>query len=79
MYLRITGFFPEPDDDDSLQYKRVIQKDLEPSVFEVMGWSSLEDGLGGQSELTSEQVKRMAEVLGEPAIERLSLFIGSHS
>lgn len=79
MYLRITGFFPEPDDDDSLQYKRVIQKELEPSVFEVMNWSSLEDGLGGQSELTPEQVKRMAEVLGEPSIERLSLYIGSYS
>ena len=79
MYLRITGFFPEPDDDDSLQYKRIIQKDLEPSVLKVMGWSSLDDGLGGQSELAPEQVTRMAAVLGEPAIERLSLFIGSYS
>lgn len=79
MFLRITGFFPEPNEDDSLQYKRVIQKGLEPSVFEIMGWSSLEDGLGGESELTSEQVRRMAEILGEPTIERLSLFIGIRS
>ena len=79
MYIRITGFFPELDEDDSLQYKQVIQKDLEPSVLGIMGWSSLEDGLGGESELTAEQAELIAGVLGESAIEGLTLFIGSHS
>lgn len=78
MYLRITGFFPESDDDDSLQYKQAISKDLELSILKIMGWSSLEDGLGGESELTPEQTKRVAEVLGEPVIEKLALFIGVH-
>lgn len=77
MYLQITGFFPEPNEDDSLQYKKVVQKELEPSVLEIMGWSSLE-GLVGESELTPNQARLIARLLGEPAIEGLALFIGCH-
>lgn len=79
MYLRLTGFFPEPDEDDSLQYKRHISKDQEPSVLEIMSWSSLEDGLGGESELNAEQAKRIGGVVGESAVEGLTLFIGTHT
>ncbi|WMI97662.1 pyocin S6 family toxin immunity protein [Pseudomonas chlororaphis subsp. aurantiaca] len=78
MYLRITGFFPEPNEDDSLQYKKVVQKELEPSVLEIMGWSSLDEGLVGEWELTPNQARLVARLLEEPAIEGLALFIGCH-
>ncbi|BAV75893.1 hypothetical protein PCAU_3684 [Pseudomonas chlororaphis subsp. aurantiaca] len=78
MYLRITGFFPEPNEDDSLQYKKGVQKELEPSVLEIMGWSSLDEGFVGESELTRNQARLVALLLEEPAIEGLTLFIGCH-
>jgi hypothetical protein len=76
MHLRISGFFPEPNEDDSLQFKRIIQEDLVPDVIKIMGWSDVSDAAGGESELTPEQSARLIELLNEPAIEDLTLFIG---
>jgi hypothetical protein len=39
-YLCISGFFPEPNPDNSLQYEKDIPPNLEPLVLSVMGWAS---------------------------------------
>jgi hypothetical protein len=76
MHLRISGFFPEPNEDDSLQFKRIIQDDLIPDVITIMGWSDASDAAGGESELTPEQSAKLIELINEPSINGLTLFIG---
>ncbi|MGV8902069.1 MAG: pyocin S6 family toxin immunity protein [Pseudomonas sp.] len=75
MHLRITGFFPEPNEDDSMQFKQVLQQGQEPDVLAIMGWASVDAAAGGESELTPEQTKKISELLNEPSITGLTLFI----
>lgn len=77
MYLRVTGFLP--DSDDSLQYRKVVEKHLESDILVIVGWSSLEDGLRYEVELSKEQARLVSEILHEPKIERLMLFVGVHT
>jgi hypothetical protein len=76
MHLRISGFFPEPNENDSLQFKRIIQDDLIPDVITIMGWSDAGDAAGGESELTPEQAAKLMDLINEPSINGLTLFIG---
>lgn len=76
MYLQITGFLPEPDSDDSLKLKRALWGDLEADALEIMGWKSLENAGGWETEITSDQAIVFAKLLGEPPLVDLTLFIG---
>jgi hypothetical protein len=76
MYLLITGFFPEPNEDDSLQFKQAIQSGQESDVIKIMGWDNLDDAAGGESELTREQARKLMSLLGEPGKDGLIFFIG---
>lgn len=79
MYLRVTGFLAESNEDDSLQYRRIVERHLESSILSIVGWSSLEDGLKYEVELSREQALLVSEVLGEQKIENLMLFVGVHT
>ena len=76
MELRLTGFLPEPTDDDLVKYKFLFKDSLERSALEIMGWNTLEEASGGEEELTLEQAKLFAKLLGEPQIVGFTLFIG---
>ena len=76
MYLQITGFLPEPDPDDSLKFKRALGGDLEADALGIMDWKALEEAGGWETEVTPDQAKLFAKLLGEPQIVELTLFIG---
>ena len=76
MYLQMTGFLPEPDPDDSLKFKQALGGDLEADALEIMGWKSLEDAGGWETEVSPDQAILFAKLLGQPQLVKLTLFIG---
>lgn len=76
MYLQLTGFLPEPNEDDSLKFKHALHGDVEVKSLEIMGWKTLEHAGGWESEITADQAIRFAELLDEPQLVGLVLFIG---
>ena len=76
MYLQITGFLPEPDPDDSLKFKRALEGDLEAEALGIMGWKTLEEAGGWETEVTPDQAILFAKLLGELQLVDLTLFIG---
>lgn len=76
MYLQMTGFLPEPDPDDSLKFKQALGGDLEADALEIMGWKSLEDAGGWETEVSPDQAILFAKLLGQPQLVDLTLFIG---
>ncbi|MCU1726607.1 pyocin S6 family toxin immunity protein [Pseudomonas sp. 7P_10.2_Bac1] len=76
MKLRLTGFLPVPTDDDRVKFKFFINESLESSALTLMGWTHLDDALGGEQELTPVQAAAFAGLLEEPQIIDLTLFIG---
>lgn len=76
MKLRLTGFLPEPTDDDRVKFKFFIDESLQNSALDIMRWTHLEEALGGEQELTPDQAALFAKLLEEPKIVDLTLFIG---
>ena len=76
MYFQMTGFLPEPDPDDSLKFKQALGGDLEADALEIMGWKSLEDAGGWETEVSPDQAILFAKLLGQPQLVELTLFIG---
>lgn len=76
MYLQMTGFLPEPDPDDSLKFKQALGGDLEADALEIMGWKSLEDAGGWETEVSPDQAILFVKLLGQPQLVDLTLFIG---
>ncbi|WP_416333491.1 pyocin S6 family toxin immunity protein [Pseudomonas helleri] len=72
----MTGFLPEPDPDDSLKFKQALGGDLEADALEIMGWKSLEDAGGWETEVSPDQAILFAKLLGQPQLVKLTLFIG---
>jgi hypothetical protein len=64
-FLFLTGFFPEPNPDSSLQFEKDIPPHLEPLVLSVMGWASQKDVPGGDHDLTTAQASEIFSILGE--------------
>jgi hypothetical protein len=75
-FLLLTGFFPEPNPDSSLQYEKDIPPDLEALVLSVMGWASQKDVPAGDHELTAAQASKIFSILGEPLRPDLIYGIG---
>ena len=76
MYFQMTGFLPEPDPDDSLKFNQALGGDLEAAALEIMGWKSLEDAGGWETEVSPDQAILFAKLLGQPQLVELTLFIG---
>jgi len=64
-FLFLTGFFPEPNPDSSLQFEKDIPPHLEPLVLSVMGWASQKDVPAGDHDLTTAQASEIFSILGE--------------
>jgi hypothetical protein len=75
-YLCISGFFPEPNPDDSIKYKKAVQQEAQIPVLTAMGWASLTDVPGGEHELTAIQAAAVLESLGDPLNNELVYCIG---
>lgn len=75
-FIMISGFYPEPNPDDSLQYKRTVSQELENAVLTVMSWSSQRDVPEGVTDLTRDQAMAVMAILGDPIKDDLMYCIG---
>jgi hypothetical protein len=76
IFIALTGFFPEPNPDNSLQYQKNVPQTLETAVLNVMGWSSLRDVPMGEHELTANQAKKIMELVSTPFRDDLMYCMG---
>jgi hypothetical protein len=75
-YLSISGFFPEPNPDDSIKYKKAVPQAVQIPVLTAMGWASLTDVPEGEHDLTESQTAAVLELLSEPLNSELVYCIG---
>lgn len=75
-FLSISGFYPEPNPDNSLYYEKDVPKELENAVLAAMGWASLADVPPGETDLTQDQASAIMEVLGDHINDELMYSIG---
>lgn len=64
--ILISGFYPDPNPDNSILYEKVVPQELQPAVLAAMGWNSLGDVPMGENDLTPDQSKSVLMVLGDP-------------
>ncbi|MHC8333000.1 pyocin S6 family toxin immunity protein [Pseudomonas sp. LB3P25] len=76
MFLWISGFLKDSDEDDSLKYDLTVRPEFEVAVMDVLGWKNLDESADGEWLLTSEQVQQVAIALNEQLPTELDLFIG---
>ncbi|VVQ33984.1 hypothetical protein PS943_03593 [Pseudomonas fluorescens] len=76
MFLWISGFLKDSDEDDSLKYDLTVRPEFEVAVMDVLGWKSLDESADGEWLLTGEQVQQVAIALNEQLPTELDLFIG---
>lgn len=74
--IALTGFFPEPNPDNSLQYQKTVPQALELDVLKIMGWSSLKDVPMGEHELTETQARAAMRIIDSPFRNDLMYCIG---
>ncbi|VVP89618.1 pyocin S6 family toxin immunity protein [Pseudomonas fluorescens] len=75
-FIVISGFYPEPNPDNSLQYERTVPQDLELAVLTSMGWATLLDVPMGEIDLTQDQTVAVMAVLGDAIKEDLMYCLG---
>lgn len=76
IFIAISGFFSEPNPDDSLQYEKDVPQALEVAVLGVMGWSILWDIPMGEHELSPAQARTIMELVGNPFRDNLVYYMG---
>jgi DNA-directed RNA polymerase sigma subunit (sigma70/sigma32) len=76
MYLYISGFLPDDDEDDSLKYKIKIQHQFEQQIMDLLGWESLAKEADGELQLTVDQVREIRSITNEDIPVDLDVFIG---
>lgn len=75
-FILITGFYPEPNPDNSLQFRKDVSQAFEQTVLAAMGWTTKADVPLGDTDLTQEQAAKVLPALGEPIKEGLVYSIG---
>lgn len=76
IFLSISGFYSDSWD-DSLQYEGDITQELEPRVLAAMGWASMQHVPPGEHILTTDQVKAVMKILGDPVRNDLVYYVGA--
>ena len=76
IFISITGFYPEPNPDNSLQYEKDVPQALETAVLKVMGWSTLWDVPMGEHTLSPDQANMIMDLVGDPFSENLMYYMG---
>jgi hypothetical protein len=78
-FIVISGFYPDTNPDNSLQYERTVPQGLELEILTAMGWESLADVPMGESDLTQDQTVAIMAVLGDPIKDDLIYCLGLYS
>lgn len=76
IFIALSGFFPEPDTDNSLQYEKDVPQALEGAVLKAMGWSTLWDIPEGEHELSHIQAVAIVKTVGGSFRHDLVYYLG---
>ncbi|MFJ2288310.1 pyocin S6 family toxin immunity protein [Pseudomonas iridis] len=76
IFLALSGFFPESNPHDSLQYDKDVPQTSEQAVLDVMGWKSLKDVPMGEHDLTQTQAREIMQIVKTPFRDDLIYCIG---
>lgn len=76
MVIIVSGFYPEPDPDNSLHYERTVPQELEKQVIAAMDWAELKDVPPGETDLTQDQAGVVIKALGDVVRDDLVYSIG---
>ncbi|KAF2393207.1 pyocin S6 family toxin immunity protein [Pseudomonas frederiksbergensis] len=76
IFIALSGFFPEPDTDNSLQYEKDVPQVLEGTVLEAMGWSTLWDIPEGEHELSPTQAVAIMQIVDSSFRTDLVYYLG---
>ena len=76
MYLCISGFLPHEPEDDLIKFELDIDHSFNDQIVQAFGHKSINGMAEGEWQLTSEQVARISEILGQNLPTDLKLFIG---
>ncbi|WP_259697924.1 pyocin S6 family toxin immunity protein [Pseudomonas frederiksbergensis] len=76
IFIALSGFFSEPNTDDSLQYEKDVPQALEGAVLKAMGWSALWDIPEGEHELSHTQAVAIMEIVGSSFRNDLVYYLG---
>ena len=74
--ILVSGFYPEPNLDNSLHYKKIVPQALVQAVLSEMGWITLADVPMGENDLTQDQAIAVMAVLGDAINRDLMYYIG---
>jgi hypothetical protein len=76
MYLSISGFLPDEEEDDSLQFDLDLDESFSGQIVQLLGHGSLNAMAEGEWLLTNEQVTEISKIIDVPLPTNLELFIG---
>lgn len=76
MFLEITGFLKDDNEDDSIKFELDVHPQFEQAVMDVLGWESLKAEAEGDLPLTTVQIKKIAATINEHIPTDLDMFIG---
>ncbi|MBC3364634.1 pyocin S6 family toxin immunity protein [Pseudomonas sp. SWRI154] len=76
MYLCISGFLPDEDEDDSLKFDLDLDEYFNDRIMQLLGHSSLNAMAVGEWLLTKDQIREISDIIGKPLPTDLDLFIG---
>jgi len=76
IFIALSGFFPKPNPDNSLQYEKDVPQPLEEAVLNVMGWKTLKDVPMGEHLLSPNQASAIMELVGNPFRANLVYYMG---
>lgn len=79
MYICITGFLPDNNEDDSLKFRFYIDEPYHQQVIQLLGHSNLNSMAEGLWDLTQEQAEEISQLTGENLPRDLRLLIGVES
>lgn len=74
----ISGLYPEPNPDDSLQYKKTVPHELGIDMLNAIAWKSQNDLPPGVTDLTREHVVAVMALLGDPIKDELVYCVGRY-
>lgn len=76
MYLCISGYLPDDDEDDSLKFDLDLDKSFNDQIVQFLGHTNLNAMAEGEWSLMREQVVEISETIGQSLPTNLDLFIG---
>lgn len=74
--ILVSGYYPEPNPDDSLHYKKIVPPESLAEILGAMTWTSLSDVPVGESELSQDQAIKVLTVLGDTVKGDLTYCLG---